>query len=54
MEEHATLSEKPEDQFKALEWFQEEGKRIKRELGEQLGKEISEEVRKYWMNKKGK
>ena len=52
MEEHTILSEKIEDQFKAMDWIEEEVKKIKKELGEQLGKEISEEVRKYWLNKR--
>lgn len=52
MENYAKLSEKIEDQFEAMDWVEEEVKRIKRELGEQLGRELSAEVREYWRTHK--
>lgn len=40
MEEHAILSERLEDQLKAVEWAKMEQKRLLKERGERLSKEL--------------
>lgn len=40
MEEHAILSERLEDQLKAVEWAKMEQKRLLKEKGERLSKEL--------------
>ncbi len=44
MEEHAILSERLEDQLKAVEWAKAEQKRILKEKGERLSKELMEKM----------
>lgn len=52
MEQHVILSERLEDQYRVMEMAEEEIRRMKKELGEQLGREVSAEVREYWRKKK--
>lgn len=40
MEDHAILSERLEDQLKAIEWARAEQKRILKEKGERLSEEL--------------
>ena len=44
MEEHILLSERYEDQLKAVEWAKAEQARILREKGERLTKELKEKM----------
>lgn len=44
MEEHSILSERLEDQLKAVEWAKAEQKRILKEKGERLSKELMEKM----------
>ena len=44
MEEHAILSERLEDQLKAVEWARAEQKKILREKGERLSKELMDKM----------
>lgn len=44
MEKHAILSERLEDQIKAVEWAKAEQKRILKEKGECLSKELMEKM----------
>lgn len=44
MEKHAILSERLEDQIKAVEWAKAEQKRILKEKGERLSKELMEKT----------
>lgn len=44
MEEHAILSERLEDQLKAVEWAKMEQKRLLKERGERLSKELMKEM----------
>lgn len=44
MEEHVILSERLEDQIKAVEWAKAEQKRILKEKGERLTKELMEKM----------
>ena len=44
MEEHILLSERYEDQLKAVEWAKAEQARILKEKGERLTKEIMEKM----------
>lgn len=44
MEKHAILSERLEDQIKAVEWAKAEQKRILKEKGERLSKELMEKM----------
>lgn len=44
MEEHAVLSERLEDQLKAVEWAKMEQKRLLREKGERLSKELMKKM----------
>ena len=44
MEEHAILSERLEDQLKAVEWAKAEHKKILKEKGESLSKELMEKM----------
>ena len=50
MEEHAILSERLEDQFKAVEWAKAEQKRILKEKGERLSKELTEKMTPFILN----
>lgn len=44
MEEHAILSERLEDQLRAVDWAKAEQKRILKEKGERLSKELMEKM----------
>ena len=44
MEEHAVLSERLEDQLKAVEWAKMEQKRLLKERGERLSKELMKKM----------
>lgn len=44
MEEHAVLSERLEDQLRAVEWARAEQKRILKEKGERLSKELMDKM----------
>ena len=44
MEEHVILSERLEDQLKAVQWARAEQKRILKEKGERLSKELTEKM----------
>lgn len=44
MEEHAILSERLEDQLKAVEWVKMEQKRLLKERGERLSKELMKKM----------
>lgn len=44
MEDHSILSERLEDQLKAIEWAKEEQKRILKEKGERLSKELMKKM----------
>ncbi len=50
MEEHAILSERLEDQLKAVEWAKAEQKRLLKEKGERLTKEIMEKMTPFILN----
>lgn len=50
MEEHAILSERLEDQLKAVEWAKAEQKRILKEKGERLSKELMEKMTPFILN----
>ena len=44
MEDHAILSERLEDQLKAVEWAKMEQKRLLKERGERLSKELMKKM----------
>lgn len=44
MEEHAILSERLEDQLKAVEWAKMEQKRLLKERGDRLSKELMKKM----------
>ena len=44
MEDHAILSERLEDQLKAVEWARAEQKKILKEKGERLSKELMDKM----------
>jgi hypothetical protein len=44
MEEHTILSERLEDQLKAVEWARAEQKRLQKERGEELSKVLAEKM----------
>lgn len=50
MENHAILSECLEDQLKAVEWTKAEQKRILKEKGECLSKEVMEKMTPFILN----
>ena len=50
MEEHAILSERLEDQLKAVEWARAEQKKILREKGERLSKELMDKMTPFILN----
>lgn len=50
MEDHAILSERLEDQLKAVEWAKAEQKRILKEKGEHLSKEVMEKMTPFILN----
>jgi uncharacterized protein YdiU (UPF0061 family) len=43
-EEHTILSERLEDQLKAVEWARREQKRLQKEKGDRLSKELMKEM----------
>ena len=50
MEEHVILSERLEDQLKAVEWAKAEQKRLLKEKGERLSKELMEKMTPFILN----
>ena len=50
MEDHAILSERLEEQLKAVEWAREEQKRLLQEKGELLSKELMEKMTSFILN----
>ncbi len=50
MEERIILSERLEEQLKAVEWAKEEQKRILKEKGERLSKELMEKMTPFILN----
>lgn len=50
MEEHVILSERLEDQLKAVEWARAEQRRILEEKGERLSKELMEKMTPFILN----
>ena len=52
MEEHVILSERLEDQIKAVEWAKAEQKRILKEKGERLTKELMEKMTPFILGQK--
>ena len=50
MEEYAILSECLEEQLKAVEWAKAEHKRILKEKGEKLSKELMEKMTPFILN----
>ena len=54
MEEHAMLSERLEDQLKAIEWAKAEHKRSLKEKGEKLSKELMEKMTPFILKQQKK
>lgn len=54
MEEHAVLSERLEEQLKAIEWAKAEQERLLKEKGERLSKELMEKMTPFILNQKKK
>ena len=52
MEEHTILSERLENQLKAVEWARAEQKRLLKEKGERLSKELMEKMTPFIMDQK--
>ena len=50
MEEHAILSERLEDQLKAIEWAKAEQERLLKKKGERLSKELMEKMTPFILN----
>ena len=50
MEEHAVLSERLEEQLKAIEWAKAEQERLLKEKGERLSKELMEKMTPFILN----
>lgn len=50
MEEHVILSERLEEQLKAVEWAQKEQKRLLKEKGERLSRELMEKMTPLILN----
>lgn len=50
MEEHVILSERLEDQLKAVEWAKAEQKRLQKEKGERISKELMEKMTPFILN----
>ena len=50
MEEHVILSERLEDQLRAVEWAKAEQKRLLQEKGERISKELMEKMTPFIMN----
>ena len=54
MEEHAILSERLEEQLKAIEWAKAEQERLLKEKGERLSKELMEKMTPFILNQQKK
>ena len=54
MEEHTILSERLEDQLKAVEWARAEQKRILKEKGERLSKELMDKMTPFILKQQKK
>lgn len=54
MEEHAVLSERLEEQLKAIEWAKAEQERLLKKKGERLSKELMEKMTPFILNQKKK
>lgn len=50
MEEHAILSERLEEQLKAIEWAKAEQERLLKKKGERLSKELMEKMTPFILN----
>ena len=50
MEEHVILSERLEDQLKAVEWAKAEQKRLLKENGERISKELMKTMTPFILN----
>lgn len=50
VEEHVILSERLEDQLKAVEWAKAEQKRLQKEKGERISKELMEKMTPFILN----
>ena len=54
MEDHAILSERLEDQLKAVEWARAEQRRILKEKGERLSKELMDKMTPFILKQQNK
>ena len=54
MEEHAILSERLEEQLKAIEWAKAEQERLLKKKGERLSKELMEKMTPFILNQQKK
>ena len=52
MEEHIILSEQIEDQLKAVEWAKAEQKKLLKEKGERISKELMEMMTPFILSQK--
>ncbi len=52
MEEHTILSERLEEQLKAVEWAKAEQQRLLKEKGERLSKELMGKMTPFILNQK--
>jgi hypothetical protein len=52
-EDHVILSERLEDQLKAVEWARKEQKRLQKEKGDRISKELMEKMTPLILQKKG-
>ena len=50
MEDHVILSERLEDQLKAVEWAKAEQKRLLKEKGERISKELMDKMTPFILN----
>ena len=50
MEDHVILSERLEDQLKAIEWAKAEQKRLLKEKGERISKELMDKMTPFILN----
>lgn len=50
MDEHAILSERLEEQLKAIEWARTEQKKLLKEKGDRLSKELMEKMTPFILN----
>lgn len=54
MEDHVILSERLEDQLKAVEWAKAEQERILKEKGERISRELMEMMAPFILKQEGK